>query len=144
MAKMQINFKKFNDNAQMPTYARAWDAGADLFSTEDFKLRAHSCCLVPTGIAIEIPKGFVGLIHPRSGLATKGITVMNAPGTIDAGYRGEIKVILVNHTYKDYDFAKGDKIAQLVIQECIEAHFIEVEKLSDSDRNTGGFGSSGQ
>jgi len=144
MAKMQINFKKLTDNAQMPTYARAWDAGADLFSTEDFKLPAHSCGLVPTGIAIEIPEGFVGLIHPRSGLATKGITVMNAPGTIDAGYRGEIKVILVNHTDKDYDVAKGDKIAQLVIQECIEAHFIEVEQLSDSNRNTGGFGSSGQ
>jgi dUTP pyrophosphatase len=141
---MQIRIKKLNDDAVMPQYARAWDAGADLFSTEDFKLPAHSCGLVPTGIAIEIPAGFVGLIHPRSGLATKGVTVMNAPGTIDAGYRGEIKVILVNHTDKDYDISKGDKIAQLVIQEVREAHFIWSDELSNSERGNGGFGSTGK
>jgi dUTP pyrophosphatase len=141
---MQIRIKKLNDDAVMPQYARPWDAGADLCSTEDFTLPANSRGLVPTGIAIEIPNGFVGLVHPRSGLATKGVTVMNAPGTIDAGYRGEVKVILVNHTDQDYNIAKGDKIAQLVIQEVREAHFIWADELSNSERGNGGFGSTGK
>lgn len=147
MAKMKINFKKLTDTAQMPTYARAWDAGADLYASEDCIVYSNNRpCIVPTGIAVEIPPGYVGLIHPRSGLAANHrITVLNSPGTIDAGYRGELKVILFNHSNGyPYHISKGDKIAQLVIQECIEAQFIEVEELSDSDRNTGGFGSSGQ
>jgi dUTP pyrophosphatase len=141
---MNIKIKKLNNDAIIPNYARAWDAGADLYATEDFLLPKRGYGIVPTGIAMEIPNGFVGLIHPRSSLGSRGITVMNAPGTIDAGYRGEIKVILANHTDSDYPVAKGDKIAQLVIQEVVEAHFIESEELNNSDRNIGGFGSTGK
>jgi dUTP pyrophosphatase len=141
---MQIKIKKLNSEAIIPTYARAWDAGADLYASEDCTIFYYSHEVVPTGIAVEIPVGYVGLIHPRSGMAAKhGITVLNSPGTIDAGYRGELKVILVNHTGTDYEVKKGDKIAQLVIQECLEAQFIEVEELSNSKRMDGGFGSSG-
>lgn len=142
--KIQVKFKKLSPDAVMPNYARAWDAGADLYSTESMILPQHSCGLIPTGLALEIPAGYVGLVHPRSGLATKGVTVMNAPGTIDAGYRGELKVILVNHTDKDFTINKGDKIAQLVIQEVLEAQFVMVDELSDSERQDGGFGSTGQ
>ena len=140
---MKINIKKLNEDAILPNYARLWDAGADLYSVEDFVLPSHSCAPVATGWSLAIPAGYVGLVHPRSGLSTKGITVMNAPGTIDAGYRGEIKVILVNHTDKDYNIAKGDKIAQLVIQEVIEAEFIEVDELDSTERGVDGFGSTG-
>jgi dUTP pyrophosphatase len=142
---LKINFVKLNKDAIVPTYAKAWDAGADLYASEDCTIYYHSSDIVPTGIAVEIPAGYVGLIHPRSGMAAKhGVTVLNAPGTIDAGYRGEQKVILVNHTGIDYEIKKGDKIAQLVIQEVIEAQFVEVEELSDSERMTGGFGSTGK
>lgn len=141
---MKINIKKLHEDAIIPTYARAWDAGADLYAIEDCTVYYNSREIVGTGIAIEIPKGYVGLIHPRSGMAAKyGITVLNAPGTIDAGYRGEIKVILVNHTGIDYDITKGDKIAQLVIQEVVEAHFIEDNELTETSRGLDGFGSTG-
>lgn len=140
---MNINIKKLTENAIIPRYAMPWDAGADLYSIEDFILPKRSFGIVSTGISIQIPIGYVGLVHPRSGLASKGITVMNAPGTIDAGYRGEIKVILANHTDLDYNISMGDKIAQLVIQEVIEARFIEVQELEESDRGKGGFGSTG-
>ena len=140
---MKIQFKKLNVDAVVPRYARANDAGADLYSVEDFTLPAASCAPLSTGLAIAIPAGYVGLVHPRSGLATKGITVMNAPGTIDAGYRGEVKVILANHTDKDYYFPKGSKIAQLVIQEVIEAECVEVDELDSTERGFDGFGSTG-
>ena len=142
---MQIKFKKLNQSAQMPTYAKPWDAGADLYANEDCTIYYNSHNTVSTGIAVEIPAGYVGLIHPRSGMASKhGITVLNSPGTIDAGYRGELKVILVNHTGIDYEVIKGDKIAQLVIQKVEEAQFVEVDELSNSDRNDKGFGSTGK
>jgi dUTP pyrophosphatase len=141
---MKINIKKLNKDAIVPTYARAWDAGADLYADKDYVIHYNDFQAVTTGIAIEIPVGYVGLIHPRSGMAANhGITVLNAPGTIDAGYRGELKVILVNHTGVNYDVKKGDKIAQLVIQEVSEAHFVEVDELGESSRGTGGFGSTG-
>jgi dUTP pyrophosphatase len=141
---MKINIKKLNENAITPTYAKAWDAGADLYADKDYIVYYNSRELIGTGIAIEIPVGYVGLIHPRSGMAVKyGVTVLNAPGTIDAGYRGEIKVVLMNHTGIDYEITKGDKIAQLVIQKVEEAHFIEVEELSDSSRKSDRFGSTG-
>ena len=141
----QVYLQKLSPDAITPTYARQGDAGADLYSTEDVTLWPKEHRLVGTGIAIEIPMGFVGLVHPRSGMAAKGgVTVLNAPGTIDAGYRGEIKVILINHSaYKPYEIKKGDKIAQLVIQEVIEAQFVETDQLSDSERSNGGFGSTG-
>ncbi|MBT1176847.1 dUTP diphosphatase [Bifidobacterium callimiconis] len=126
-------------------YAHGGDAGADLRTTERVELRPFERALVPTGVAMALPAGYVGLVHPRSGLAVKqGVTVLNAPGTIDAGYRGEIKVPLINldpeHTVV---FEPGDRIAQLVIQRYVEARFIEAERLPGSDRAERGFGSTG-
>ena len=127
------------------SYAIAGDAGADLKATEEFSLQPFHQALVPTGVAIALPAGYVGLVHPRSGLAAKqGVTVLNAPGTIDAGYRGEIKVPIINldaeHTAV---FHAGDRIAQLVIQRYVEARFVEAETLPGSDRAQRGFGSTG-
>ena len=141
----QVKLKKLSPDAVIPTYAREWDAGADLYATEAVELYPGEHRLVGTGIAVEVPVGFVGLIHPRSGLSAKsGITVLNAPGTIDAGYRGELKVILINlNKYKPFKVEKGDRIAQFVLQEVAVAEFVEVEELSDSVRQDGGFGSSG-
>jgi dUTP pyrophosphatase len=141
---MKINIKKLNPDAIIPTYAREWDAGADLYADNDYMIYYNDREVVSTGIAVEIPVGHVGLIHPRSGMASKyGITVLNSPGTIDAGYRGELKVILVNHTGTNYEVKRGDKIAQLVIQKVEEAEFVEVDELNETSRGNGGFGSTG-
>lgn len=141
----QVKIKKLNPDAIIPTYAREWDAGADLYATESVEIWPGEHRLIGTGIAVEVPVGFVGLIHPRSGLAAKnGVTVLNTPGTIDAGYRGELKVILINlNKYKPFTVNKGDRIAQFVLQEVAVSEFVEVEELSDSVRQDGGFGSSG-
>jgi dUTP pyrophosphatase len=142
----QVKIKKLNPDAIIPTYAREWDAGADLYVTESVEIWPGEHRIIGTGIAVEVPVGFVGLIHPRSGLAAKsGVTVLNTPGTIDAGYRGELKVILINlDKYKPFTVNKGDRIAQFVLQEVAVSEFVEVEELSDSVRQDGGFGSSGQ
>lgn len=126
-------------------YAHASDAGADLRTTQDFTLRPFQRALVPTGVAIALPAGYVALVHPRSGLAAKqGVTVLNAPGTVDAGYRGEIKVPLINLDPENtVQFHKGDRIAQMVIQRYVEAQFIPASKLPESDRSDKGFGSTG-
>jgi dUTP pyrophosphatase len=129
----------------MPAYAHPGDAGADLCAAEDVKLAPGQRALVRTGVAIALPDGYVGLVHPRSGLANRlGVTVLNAPGTIDAGYRGEIMVNLVNH---DPDttatITRGDRIAQLVVQRVEHAHFVRVDELPDSVRGVGGHGSTG-
>ncbi|MDO5687804.1 MAG: dUTP diphosphatase [Pseudoscardovia radai] len=126
-------------------YAHAGDAGVDLRAAEDFTLAPFERRLVPTGIAIALPNGYVGLVHPRSGLAAKqGVTVLNAPGTIDAGYRGEIKVPLINLDPKTTAvFHKNDRIAQLVIQRYVEARFVPAVTLPGSDRAERGFGSTG-
>lgn len=126
-------------------YAHAGDAGADLITTQDVELKPFERALVPTGVSIALPNGYVGLVHPRSGLAVKmGLTVLNAPGTIDAGYRGEIKVPLINldpeHTAVLH---AGDRIAQLVIQRYVEARFVPATTLPSSDRAERGFGSTG-
>lgn len=126
-------------------YAHAGDAGVDLHCHGSFDIKPFERVLVPTGIAIALPAGYVALVHPRSGLAVKqGITVLNTPGTIDAGYRGEIKVPLINldpqHTVH---FEDGDRIAQMVIQRYVEARFVHAETLPESDRSTQGFGSTG-
>lgn len=127
------------------SYAHAGDAGADLRTTQDVTLRPFERALVPTGVAIALPAGYVALVHPRSGLAVKqGVTVLNAPGTIDAGYRGEIKVPLINMDPENtVQFNRGDRIAQLVIQRYVEARFLEASQLPGSDRSTKGFGSTG-
>ena len=126
-------------------YAHAGDAGADLITTEHVVLKPFQRALVPTGVAIALPAGYVALVHPRSGLAVRqGVTVLNAPGTVDAGYRGEIKVPLINldpeHTV---EFQPGDRIAQMVIQRYAEARFVPASVLPGSDRAERGFGSTG-
>ena len=129
----------------MPFYAKPGDAGADLRSSIETLLPAGERLTVPTGVSIALPNGYVGLVHPRSGLSAKhGITVLNAPGTVDAGYRGEISVTLFNSSKEDFPIAVGDRIAQLVIQQVEIAKFVRVERLPDSPRGTGGFGSTGQ
>ncbi len=129
----------------LPNYAQPGDAGADLRSRVEATVPARGRVLVPTGVSIALPDGYVGLVHPRSGLAHKhGITVLNTPGTIDAGYRGEIAVNLYNTTDEDFSVEIGDRIAQLVIQQVEQAQFIEVQKLPESDRGEGGHGSTGK
>lgn len=142
----QILITLLDDAAVVPSYAHPGDAGADLTTTIDVELPPGGRALVPTGVAIALPDGYAAFIHPRSGLAIKhGITVLNAPGTIDAGYRGEIKVPLHN-TNPDVtvSIAKGDRIAQLVIQEVAKARFLVAECLPGSARGEQGFGSSGR
>ena len=127
-----------------PTYAHAGDAGLDLKAATDMQIPAHKFVTVPTGVALALPVGYVALVHPRSGLAAKnGITVLNAPGTVDAGYRGEIAVTLINHSDEDFSISRGDRIAQLVIQEVAHATLVAVEQLPDSARGSSGFGSTG-
>ena len=128
-----------------PSYAKPGDAGADLRSTVDVSVPARGRERVPTGVKIALQNGFVGLVHPRSGLAAKnGITVLNTPGTIDAGYRGEIMVTLYNSTDQDFEVKRGDRIAQLLIQQVEQARFLQVSELPQSDRGESGFGSSGR
>lgn len=128
-----------------PGYAKPGDAGADLRSFETLVLSAGARALVRTGIKIAMPDGYVGLVHPRSGLAVKhGITVLNSPGTIDAGYRGEIMVPLLNTSTEDFQIEKGDRIAQILFQKVEIARFIPVTELPESSRGETGFGSSGK
>jgi len=128
-----------------PVYAKPGDAGADLRSTEDLVLAAGQRSLVKTGVRIAIPNGFVGLVHPRSGLAAKhGITVLNTPGTIDAGYRGELMVTLLNTSSEDFAISRGDRIAQILFQAVEQAVFHPVSELPESARGETGFGSSGR
>jgi dUTP pyrophosphatase len=142
---LRVQLKRLDPDLPLPAYAHPGDAGADLFAAEDVELAPGERCLVRTGVAIGLPEGFVGLVHPRSGLAARlGVTVLNAPGTVDAGYRGEIMVNLVNHdrviTAK---ISRGDRIAQLVVQRVEHAHFVVVDELSGTSRGAGGHGSTG-
>ena len=141
---LQIKFVKLREGAHIPQKAHEDDTGFDLYASEDFLLKAHGFGCVPTAVSIELPHGTEAQVRPRSGLAARhGVTVLNAPGTIDAGYRGEVKVILINHGDADFEITAGMRIAQLVISSVISAEFIEVSSLEDSDRGEGGFGSSG-
>jgi dUTP pyrophosphatase len=128
-----------------PAYAHPGDAGADLVTGVDVVLAPGERALVPTGIAIALPEGYVALVHPRSGLAARhGLSIVNTPGTVDAGYRGEIKVLLINHDpHDEIRLRRGDRIAQLVIQRVETARFVEVETLPTSVRGKGGYGSTG-
>jgi dUTP pyrophosphatase len=129
----------------LPVYSHPGDAGADLVSTQALRLEPGERALVGTGVRIALPDGYVAFVVPRSGLATKhGITIVNSPGTVDAGYRGEIKATLLNTDAEHaYDIAVGDRIAQLIVMPVSRANFIPVEDLPDSDRGDGGFGSTG-
>lgn len=143
-AMYTVKFIKLNEDARAPMRAHEDDAGFDLYSCEDYLLKSHTYGAVATGICIELPKGTEGQVRPRSGLAAKhGITVLNAPGTIDAGYRGELKCILINHGEEDFQITKGMRIAQLMVKPIFETEFVEASSLDETDRGTGGFGSSG-
>lgn len=129
----------------MPAYAHPGDAGADLVTTADVVLAPGERVVVGTGIAIALPPGYAGFVHPRSGLAARaGLSVVNTPGTIDSGYRGEIRVCLINHDPSEpFELSRGDRIAQLVVQRVETAEFLEVAELADSVRGVGGYGSTG-
>ena len=142
----EVLIKRLDPDIPLPSYAKAGDAGADLATRIDFTIKPGERILVPTGISIALPDGYVALVHPRSGLAVKhGISIVNTPGTVDAGYRGELQVILINlDQNQSISFKKGDRIAQLVIQKVERAQFVEVENLPGSERSADGFGSTGK
>jgi dUTP pyrophosphatase len=145
MSKLQVLVTRLDKSMPTPSYAKGGDAGADISTAIDFTILPGERKLIPTGISIALPDGYAAFVHPRSGLAIKyGVSMVNTPGTIDAGYRGELQVILINHDLnQSASFKKGDRIAQLVIQKVERAEFVEVTQLPGSQRATGGFGSTG-
>jgi dUTP pyrophosphatase len=136
---------RLDPSAVLPRYALPGDAGADLCTTVDLTLAPGERALVPTGLAIALPYGYAAFIHPRSGLAARsGLSIVNAPGTVDAGYRGEVGVLLINtDASEDVVLRRGDRIAQLVVQRVEHAAFVEVGELPGSARSSAGFGSTG-
>lgn len=141
---MTVKFKKIHPDAVMPEYAHAGDAGMDVRSVDELTIPPGARALVHTGLIIVLPPMYEAQVRPRSGLALKsGITVLNTPGTIDAGYRGEVGVILANFGENEFKVAKGDKIAQIVIQPVIRAEIEETQSIDATDRGEGGFGSTG-
>ncbi len=144
-APVDVLIQRLDPGLPLPSYAHPGDAGADLVTAVDAELAPGERAVLPTGVAIALPDGFAAFVHPRSGLAARcGVSLVNAPGTIDAGYRGEIRVIVVNLDAREsVSFRRGDRIAQLVIQRVERARFHEVGVLPGSDRADGGFGSTG-
>jgi dUTP pyrophosphatase len=144
-APLQVQVQRLDPDLPLPSYAHPGDAGADLLTTVDVTLAPGERAMVPTGVAIALPEGFVALVHPRSGLAARhGLSIVNTPGTVDAGYRGEIRVMLINHDpHEPIELRRGDRIAQLVIQRFERAAFVAVEALPESVRGSGGYGSTG-
>jgi dUTP pyrophosphatase len=142
---VRIEVRRLDTGIPLPEYAHPGDAGADICTTVDVRLEPGERALVPTGLGIALPEGYVALVHPRSGLAARcGVSIVNAPGTVDAGYRGEIKVMLINHDPRDaVELRRGDRIAQLVVQQVERARFVEVDELPTSSRGAGGHGSTG-
>lgn len=138
--------KRLDPIAPLPSYSHPGDAGADLITTVDATIQPGERAFLPTGIAIALPDGYAAFVHPRSGLALKhGVSIVNTPGTVDAGYRGELQIILINlDPTEPVHFKRGDRIAQMVIQRVEKAIFHEVETLPGSDRGDGGFGSTGR
>jgi dUTP pyrophosphatase len=143
--QVEVLLQRLDPLLPAPGYAHPQDAGADLMTSVDFLLAPGERQTVPTGVAIALPAGFAAFVHPRSGLAARsGLTVVNAPGTVDAGYRGEISVTLLNTDRSTpLQLRRGDRIAQLIVQRVSQARFVEVEHLPDSVRGAGGFGSTG-
>jgi dUTP pyrophosphatase len=141
---VEIRVKRLHPDAKIPEAAKIGDVAFDLYSVIDYELRPGERYAIPTGIAIEIPVGYEGQVRPRSGLALKeGVTVLNTPGTIDSGYRGEVKTIMINQGSAPFQITKGMRISQLAIRPVPEVTFIEVDELSETDRGKGGFGSTG-
>ncbi|MFN2588703.1 MAG: dUTP diphosphatase [Actinomycetota bacterium] len=143
---MRIRVRRLDPELPLPSYARPGDAGLDLLAAEPVLLKPGERAAVPTGLAVEIPRGYAGFVHARSGRALReGLALVNAPGLIDAGYRGEIKVIVVNlDPYEPIHVERGDKIAQLVVQPVAAAELEEADDLDPTDRGPGGFGSTGR
>jgi len=141
---IEVQIQKLCDDAIIPKYAHEGDAGVDLYSTVDHELKPGERFLIPTGLKMAIPRGYEGQVRPKSGLALKsGITVLNTPGTVDAPYRGEVGVIVINHDKNAYQIRKGEKIAQMIFNEIKYADFKVVDSLDQTTRGDGGFGSTG-
>ena len=141
---MTLKFKRIHKDATIPAYAHSSDAGMNVRSVEETVVPARGRALVRTGLVMMLPPGYEAQVRPRSGLALKrGVTVLNTPGTIDSGYRGEVGVILFNSSDEDFAVAKGDKIAQLVIAPVTQPVVEETDEIDDTDRGAGGFGSTG-
>ena len=146
MSEIQVQIQRLDSDVELPQYARPGDAGLDLRASEDVELAPGKRTMVPTGLAIALPEGYAGFVQPRSGLAAReGLSIVNTPGLIDSGYRGELKIIAINtdneHTIH---IKRGDRIAQLVIQEVPVVHLVEVDELEASERGAAGFGSTGK
>ena len=145
MKKLGVKVKILNPNAIVPKYQTEEAAGFDLPSIEEKTIKAGERDVIKTGLAVALPKGYELQVRPRSGLALKnGITVLNTPGTVDSDYRGELMVILLNTSNEDFAVKKGDRIAQAVIKEILQADFAVVDELDSTERGTGGFGSTGK
>ena len=145
MTAVNVSIKRLDPSVELPRYAYEGDAGLDLRANESADIPPHGRALIPTGLAIAIPDGYAGFVQPRSGMALKrGLSIANTPGLIDAHYRGELKVIAVNLDPREtVHIERGERIAQLVIQEVPVVQLVEVDELDETDRGTGGFGSSG-
>lgn len=145
MSMLNVNVKRLDPTVELPAYAYEGDAGLDLRANEGVDIAPFERVLIPTGLAISIPDGYAGFVQPRSGMALKrGLTIANTPGLIDAHYRGELKVIAVNlDSQQTIHIERGERIAQLVIQQVPVVHLTEVDELDETDRGSGGFGSSG-
>lgn len=141
---MTLRIKRIHPDATLPAYAHASDAGMDVCSVDDLVIPPGGRALVRTGLVFNLPPLWEAQVRPRSGLALKkGVTVLNTPGTIDAGYRGEVGVILANFGTEDFDVKKGDRIAQIVVAPVVQAEVVEVDSIDETDRGGGGFGSTG-
>ncbi|WP_307864639.1 dUTP diphosphatase [Allobranchiibius sp. CTAmp26] len=145
MSSVPVPIRRLDPGLPLPSYARPGDAGVDLYARIGLTIPPGHRALIPTGIAIELPDGYAGFVHPRSGLAARhGITMVNAPGTIDAGFRGEIQVNLINLDPREsFSFDRGDRIAQLVVQQVAAVQWLEVDALTASERGADGHGASG-
>ena len=143
---IEIQIKLLDDNLPMPRYQHEGDAGLDLPSRIDFVLEPGERAMIPTGIAVAIPSGYAGFVLPRSGLAARhGISLVNSPGLVDAGYRGEMAIVMINTDKQEpFHIKRGDRIAQLVIQKVVEATTVQVSELDSTSRGEGGFGSTGR
>ena len=145
MAAIDVRIKRLDDTVELPSYAYTGDAGLDLRANESVNIRPYERVLISTGLAIALPDGYAGFVQPRSGMALKqGLSIANTPGLIDAHYRGELKIIAVNlDAHNTIHIERGERIAQLVIQEVPVVTLVEVDELDETDRGAGGFGSSG-